>query len=214
MKVLSVNVGLPREVSYKGMQVSTGIYKEPVSGSIAIRKLNLDGDRQADLSVHGGFEKAVYAYPSEHYQYWRQELARDLPVGMFGENLTTEGLREDQLNIGDELLVGTARLRVVQPRMPCYKLAMRFDRDDMIKRFLDSRKSGFYFSVINEGTVSAESAIEFATRHQHGVTVSDITQLYVARGPSDLLERAVAAPALPESWRQWLLQRSHRGHSA
>ncbi|MBA3914368.1 MAG: MOSC domain-containing protein [Acidobacteriales bacterium] len=213
MKVLSVNVGLPREVSYRGMQVSTGIFKEPVSGSIPVRKLNLDGDRQADLSVHGGEEKAVYAYPIEHYQYWRQELGQDLPLGMFGENLTTEGLREDQLSIGDELLVGSALLRVVQPRMPCYKLAMRFDRDDMIKRFLASRKSGFYFSVINEGAVSADATIEVASRDQHSVTVSDITQLYVERGPSSLLERAVAVPALPESWRQWLLQRSH-GHSA
>jgi MOSC domain-containing protein YiiM len=210
MKVVSVNVGLPREVHYKGMTVTTGIYKDPVQGSVAVRTLNLDGDRQADLSVHGGPEKAVYAYPLEHYDYWRHELGVDLTYGIFGENLTTEGLSEEQLNIGDELRVGTALLRVTQPRMPCYKLAMRFDRDDLIKRFLASRKSGIYFSVVEEGEVSAGAPISFITRDPNGVLVSDITQLFADRGANTaLLERAVKVPALPVSWRDWLVQRAH-----
>ncbi len=206
-----MNVGLPREVHYKGMTVSTGIFKEPVQGTVAVRTLNLDGDRQADLSVHGGPYKAVYGYPLEHFDFWRHELGIDLPYGMFGENLTTEGLLESELNIGDELRVGTALLRVAQPRMPCYKLALKFNRDDMIKRFLASKKSGFYFSVVEEGEVAAESPMAFTQRDENKVAVSDITALYTDRHGNDaLLERAVKVPALPESWRQWLEQRAHR----
>jgi MOSC domain-containing protein YiiM len=149
MKIVSVNVGMPRDVVWKGMTVQTAIFKEPVDGPVAISKLNLAGDRQADLSVHGGVEKAVYAYPAEHYDYWRNELPGvSFPLGKFGENLTTDGLREDSLCIGDRLRIGSGVLMVTQPRIPCYKLALRFDRDDMITRFLKSGRSGFYFSVI------------------------------------------------------------------
>jgi len=130
------------------MTVQTGIFKDPVNGPVTIRKLNLAGDQQADLTVHGGAEKAVYAYPAEHYEYWRKTLPEaPFSWGKFGENLTTEGLGEDSLCIGDRLRVGSAILMVTQPRMPCYKLALRFDRDDMIKLFLTSQRSGFYFSV-------------------------------------------------------------------
>jgi len=155
MKIVSVNVGLPREVSWKGRTVQTAIFKEPVAGAVTIRELNLAGDQQADLTVHGGLEKAVYAYPAEHYEYWRKELSDvSLSWGAFGENLTTEGLREDTLCIGDVLRVGSAVLQITQPRMPCYKLELRFDRDDMIKRFLASGRSGFYFSVIEREGMS------------------------------------------------------------
>src|SRR5229473_1003729 len=149
MKVVSVNVGFPREVPWKGQTVTTGIFKEPVEGRVMLRTLNLEGDRQADLSVHGGRSKAVYAYPAEHYRYWSRELPElPLPWGMFGENLTTEGLQEEELNIGDRLRIGAAEVMVTEPRMPCYKLGIRFGRSDILRRFLDSGKSGFYFSVL------------------------------------------------------------------
>src|SRR5215470_17924211 len=165
MKIVSVNVGLPREVVWKGITVQTAIFKEPVTSAVSIRELNLAGDQQADLTVHGGSKKAVYAYPAEHYEYWRQQLSNDsLPWGAFGENLTTTGLGEDTLCIGDLLRVGSALLQVTQPRMPCYKLELKFNRDDMIKRFLVSGRSGCYFSVIEPGNVRAGSKIEILNR--------------------------------------------------
>ena len=207
MKVVSVNVGLPREVVWKGITVQTAIFKEPVATMVAIRKLNLTGDQQADLTVHGGAEKAVYAYPVEHYEYWRRQL-QDVPLswGAFGENLTTEGLGEDTLCVGDLLRVGSAVLQVTQPRMPCYKLELRFNRDDMIKRFLASGRSGFYFSVIEPGDVGVESKIEVLNRDPEGVTVRDILRLYLGRTRDPkLLQRATNISALPQNWRTQLL---------
>jgi len=215
MKVISVNVGRPRIVLWKGTQVSTGIFKSPVEGPIELKQLNLCGDRQADLSVHGGPYKAVYGYPSEHYPYWRQQLPQpDLPWGAFGENLTTEGLFEDSLYIGDQLRIGTALLQVTQPRVPCYKITIRFDRDDMIKRFIKSNTSGFYFSVVEEGQLAAGDKIEIVHRDPAAVSVADINHLYyrTARpGIADaenLLHRAVNLEALPESWRDHLRHRA------
>lgn len=207
MKVLSVNVGLPQDVVWKGKTITTGIFKVSVQGSVAMRKLNLDGDGQADLSVHGGADKAVYVYPSEHYPYWRQELPdHDLPWGMFGENLTTAGLREDDVNIGDLFRVGSAEVVVTQPRMPCYKLAAKFRRDDIIKRFLFSGRTGFYFAVLKEGEVGAEDKIERIARDKNNITVADITRLYVnERNNAPLIRRAVQVEALPESWRGYFL---------
>jgi len=203
MKVLSVNVGLPREVTWKGRVVTTGIFKEPVEGRVMMRTLNLDGDGQADLSVHGGPSKAVYLYPAEHYEYWRAELPNvDLPWGAFGENLTTNGLSEDDVNIGDRFRIGSAEVMVSEPRMPCYKLGVKFRRDDIIKRFLKSRRSGFYFSVLHEGDVGAGDAIELIGRDRNDVTVADITGLYVDdKNNLELLRRAVQVEALPEKWR-------------
>ena len=156
MKVISVNVGRPQLVVSNEKPVSTAIFKQPVTGRVAVRTLNLDGDRQADLSVHGGPSKAVYGYPSEHYEYWKQELPEmELPWGMFGENLTTSGLMESELNVGDKFQAGTAVLMVTEPRMPCYKLGIRFGRSDIIKRFLASGRTGFYFAVLREGDVGA-----------------------------------------------------------
>jgi len=205
MKLISLNVGLPRVVEWNGGQVATGIFKEPVQGPVILRTLNLDGDRQADLSVHGGVSKAVYAYASEHYEFWRRELPdMELPYGMFGENFTTEGLREDAVNIGDRFRAGTAELMVTEPRMPCYKLAIKFGRADIIKRFLQSRRTGFYFAVLKEGEVKAGDAIEPLSRDENNVAVADITRLY-AFEKDDLvtLRRAVKLKALPESWRQY-----------
>ncbi|MBE9210832.1 MOSC domain-containing protein [Nostoc sp. LEGE 06077] len=208
MQVISVNVGLPREVLWKGKTVTTGIFKEPVEGRVMVRSLNLDGDRQADLSVHGGKDKAVYAYPFEHYDYWRRKLPEmDLPWGMFGENLTTGGLLENEVNIGDRFWIGSAEVMVTQPRMPCYKLGIKFGRTDIVKQFLDSRLTGFYFSVLQEGTVGNGDTLSLISRDSNNITVADITQLY-ARETHDLelLQRAVQVEALPTGWRDYFQQ--------
>jgi MOSC domain-containing protein YiiM len=212
MRLISVNVGLPREIVYKGKPVTTGIFKEPVRGRVTLRMLNLDGDRQADLSVHGGPSKAVYAYPSEHYEYWRTELTdMQLPWGMFGENLTTHGLQEDEIHIGDRFLIGSAELIATEPRLPCYKLAVKFGRDDIVKRFLQSGRTGFYFAVVREGEVGIGDDIALIGREEHDVSVADITRLYV-RDKDDLktLQRAMQVEALPESWRAYFRKRIER----
>ena len=167
-----------------------------------VRTLNLDRDQQADLTVHGGANKAVYAYPSEHYRYWRTELPGvDLPWGMFGENFTTEGLFEETVYIGDRFRIGDAEVIVTEPRMPCYKLGIKFGRADMIKRFLASRRTGFYFAVAREGAVGAGDAIKLIRQEQQETSVGDITRLY-AFEKNDLksLRRAIEVEALPENW--------------
>ena len=211
MQVVSVNVGLPREVIWKHMTVQTAIFKAPVQGDVNVGKLNLAGDRQADLSVHGGADKAVYGYPSEHYEFWRNELADDLSWGNFGENLTTEGLSERALFIGDRLKIGSAVLTVTQPRMPCYKLGIRFGRDDIIKRFLASRRCGFYFSVAEEGEVAGGAKIEILSRDPERVTVVDIVDLFLSETPdAKVLERALRVAALPAMWKTALAERVSR----
>jgi MOSC domain-containing protein YiiM len=208
MKLISVNVSQPRDVIWKGRAVTTGIFKEPVAGAVRLRTLNLDGDRQADLSVHGGPEKAVYVYPSEHYDYWRSELGRSvLSWGMFGENFSTEGILENQTSIGDKYRIGSALVMVTQPRMPCYKLGIKFGRDDMLKLFLKSLRSGFYLSVLEEGEVSAGDEIQLVARDRNNITVTDITRLYsVEKNNDDLKRRAIEVEALPASWRNYFLK--------
>lgn len=214
MELISVNVGLPREVTWKGKTVRTGIFKEPVPGNtrVMVRSLNLDGDGQADLSVHGGLDKAIYVYPYEHYDYWRTELPdTELSLGIFGENLTVTGLREAEINIGDRFQIGTAKLMVTQPRLPCYKLGIRFGRPDMVKRFLASRRTGFYFSVLQEGEVGTGDTLELVSRDDNKITVADITQLYVREENNpELLHRASQLAALPKSWRDYFQEQSHR----
>ena len=209
MQLVSVNVGLPREVVWHGRVVRTSIWKAPAEGLVRVSSLNLDGDQQSDLSVHGGKDKAVYAYPREHYEYWRQELpATDFAWGAFGENFTTEGLLELDIRIGDRIRVGSAEFLVTQPRTPCFKLGVRFGRDDMVKRFLRSGRCGFYLAVIREGEVASGNSIEFVGRDELGVTVADIASLYARdRGRENLLRRAVDVPALPESWKAYLRKR-------
>ena len=209
MKLLSVSVGLPREIEWKGKFIRTSIFKAPVLGRVRVTKLNLEGDQQSDLSVHGGIEKAVYAYPSEHYPFWREELPGvDLPWGAFGENLTTEGLIEDAVHIGDRFRIGSAEFVVTQPRMPCFKLGIRFGRADIVKRFLRSGRAGFYFAVREEGEVSAGDSIELLARDEHGVTVADVVNLYTADAANqDLLRRVSELSALPESWRDYFRKR-------
>jgi MOSC domain-containing protein YiiM len=212
MKVISLNVARPRLALYKGATINTGIFKQPVSGPVPLRTLNLDGDRQADLSVHGGPYKAVYAYPSEHYAFWRDELpGLDLPWGLFGENFTTEGLAESDLHIGDRLQIGSAIVMVRQPRQPCYKLAAKFQRDDILERFLHSGRSGFYFSVEQEGTVEAGDSFEFRSRDQKAVTIAEMNTLFVQEKYNrPLLGKAIASAALPEDWRDYLAPRLAR----
>jgi MOSC domain-containing protein YiiM len=200
MKIISLNVGKPRTVLQGDRDVKTSIFKSAVPGPLLLRRLNLDGDAQSDLEVHGGRNKAVYAYASEHYEFWREELpGQDLPWGMFGENLTTEGLTEENACIGDQFRMGEAIVKVTQPRMPCYKLGIRFGRPDMVKRFLASRRSGIYFSVVEEGTIDVGDTIEKIHEDDNRLSVADINRAYVdTRNNEPLLRRIVDLAILPQ----------------
>ncbi len=250
MRVISVNVGLPREVTWHGTSVSTGIFKEPVTGRIALRKLNMEGDRQADLTVHGGEYKAVYCYPLEHYDYWRKELPnRELPMGVFGENFTLDdgpgeensperageagerglpedagrmeeaGWPEDRVHVGDRFEVGSAEVVATQPRLPCYKLGIRFESDHMVRRFLASGRTGFYLAVTREGEVGAGDAMKVISRDPNGVPISEIVRLYTGKRYSSAdvatIEKTFAIEAFPESWKEYLRERVEQiGHSS
>jgi MOSC domain-containing protein YiiM len=209
MQVLSINVGLPRDVLWRGQTITTSIFKVPVAGTLRVRRLNVDGDGQSDLTVHGGEEKAVYVYPSEHYAFWREELpGMDLPWGTFGENLTTTGLDESNVHIGDRLRIGSAEFVVTQPRMPCYKLGIRFGRPDIIKRFLESGRTGFYLAVTVEGDAAAGDAVSVTARHPDAIAVADVVSLYARdAGNQELLRRVSALAALPEDWRDYFRTR-------
>jgi MOSC domain-containing protein YiiM len=209
VQLMSVNVGRPREIDWHGRLIRTSIWKAPVEGPVRVSSLNLEGDEQSDLSVHGGPEKAVYAYPCEHYEFWRRELpAAEFPWGAFGENFTTAGLLEPDISIGDRLRVGSAEFLVTQPRMPCFKLGLRFGREDMVKRFLHSGRSGFYLAVVREGAVASGDALEFVKRDEHTVAVADITALYTSdKANESLRRRALEVAALPDSWKEALKKR-------
>jgi len=212
MKVISVNVGLPRDVTWQGQTVSTGIFKQAVDGRVAVRRLNLDGDGQADLTVHGGAFKAIYCYPSEHYGPWKAELDdRELPIAIFGENLTTVGLNEASVHLGDRFSIGSAHVVVTQPRMPCYKLGIRFQSKTIITQFLASGRSGFYLAVEREGDVGAGDAITPLARDPESVPVADITRLSRAKSydATDVavIRRALRVAAFPESWKEHFRER-------
>jgi MOSC domain-containing protein YiiM len=209
MRVVSVNVGLPRAVRWRGREVTTAIFKEPAHGRLPIRRLNLDGDRQADLTVHGGAAKAVYAYPLEHYAFWREELGEELALGAFGENLTVEGLPlEDAVAVGDRFRVGTAQLVVTQPRLPCYKLGIRFGRKEMIKRFLASGRTGYYFAVAVEGDVAAGDQLQTLALHPARVSIAEITRVYASdQVDVSTIERLVDLDPLPDDWRRYFAHR-------
>jgi MOSC domain-containing protein YiiM len=206
MKIFSLNVGVPRDVKWYGGEVRTGIYKQPVEGRVNLRRLNLDGDRQADLAVHGGPYKAVYCYPHEHYEYWNKTLpGRELTIGIFGENFTTEGILEDSVHLGDEFAAGAAEMVVTQPRLPCYKLGIRFDDGLMVKRFLASGRSGFYMAVKKAGEVGAGDEITVIARDPERVSIAAFNRLYVAkhydRDDASVIERMLGIAALPEDWK-------------
>ena len=212
MRVLSVNVGVPHEVSWRGKAVTTGIYKDPVAGSVRIRTLNLDGDRQADLRVHGGREKAVYAYSSEFYDLWREERPDlEFRFGQFGENLTTEGLLDGDVSVGDRFRVGTAKLVVTQPRLPCFKLGIKMGRDEFVAEFLERGLYGFYLAVAREGDVQAGDPIVALHRDPRGFRVAEVARLHAHdRYDVDGLRRAAELDVLPESWRDYFRRRLDR----
>ncbi len=209
MKLISINAGLPREVSWAGKTVATSIWKEPVAGPVRVSALNIEGDRQSDLSVHGGPDKAVYVYPSEHYAYWRERLpGAELPWGAFGENFTSEGLAEDSVRIGDRLRIGSAEFAVTQPRMPCFKLGIRFGRPQMVKMFLKSGRTGFYLAVTREGEAAAGDRVELLAPARDSLTIADIVRLYASDSENqETLMLAAKLPGLPESWRDYFKKR-------
>jgi MOSC domain-containing protein YiiM len=209
MKLLSIQVSLPRKVTWQRHTVSTGIFKEPVEGPVMLRTLNLDGDRQADLTVHGGKRKAVYVYPSEHYGPWSAELPGvELPWGAFGENFTTGGLLEDRVRIGDRFRIGEAEVMVTQPREPCYKLGIKFGDPRIVYRFLESRRSGFYLAVVREGLVEAGDPFELLGGDPNGVTVDEVNRFFLGERDDEALARALKCDALPEVWKKYLRRQS------
>jgi MOSC domain-containing protein YiiM len=208
MLVVSVNVGMPREVEWNRKKVLTGIFKSPVAAKLTVRRLNIDGDGQADLTVHGGPDKAVYAYPNEHYGPWSERLDRELTPGIFGENLTTAGLLEDEVHIGDEFRVGTARLVVTQPRLPCFKLGIRFDDPGMVKSFVQAGKPGIYFAVLEEGVVGPGDPIERIAEDPSRITVAEMFSLVLDRDLApDALRRLLGVSSLAAVWRKELEER-------
>jgi MOSC domain-containing protein YiiM len=213
MEIVSLNVGLPREVIWHGQPVTTGIFKSPTTERIRLRKLNLDGDRQADLTVHGGEHKAVYCYPLEHYAYWRKKLpGRDLPYGSFGENFTTQGLTEENVHLGDRFAINNAEVVVTQPRLPCYKLGVRFGSDEMVKKFLASRRTGFYVAVTREGNVAAGDEIIPVVQNASRISISDFMRLFLAKSLNDAdratLQELYALPSVPSDWKHYFHERA------
>jgi MOSC domain-containing protein YiiM len=203
MKLLSVQVGRIREIEWKGRTTTTGIFKEPVVGRVAARANGLEGDHQADLEVHGGPSKAIYAYPAAHYPVWQQELPdAELPWGAFGENLTLAGVTEETVCVGDAFDVGSARLVVTQCRLPCFKLGIRFGDPEMVRRMLESRRFGFYFGVERNGVLGAGDELLPVRRDPRRVSVADIARLYLNQSDDpELLARAITIPSLTPSWR-------------
>ena len=221
MKLISVNVGLARLLTWGGATFKTGIFKNAVEGRVMLRTTNLDGDRQADLSVHGGPNKAVYCYPREHYPPWNADLPDPARTwGAFGENFTTEDLLETDVSIGDRYRIGSAVVMVTTPRLPCFKLAAKFQRDDMIERFVRSGRCGYYFSVIEEGEVGAGDEFELLGREESTLTIAEVNRLYTAKSPDrETLQRSLHVKLLPESWRMRFRarladmdDRKHDGH--
>jgi MOSC domain-containing protein YiiM len=209
MKIVSINVGRPRQIPWQGQFVLTSIFKAPVTGRVRVKPYNVDGDEQSDLTVHGGVNKAVYVYPSEHYAFWKRELPdADFGWGNFGENLTTEGLLEDRVRIGDTLRIGSAEFIVTQPRLPCFKLGIRFNRADMVKHFHLSGRSGFYLSIVREGEVGADDEVAHVAGGDDSISVAAIFRLYTADDADrQLMQRATELPALSPSWREHFRKR-------
>ena len=204
MKLISLNVGQPREIEWNGKAVRTSIFKYPVTDRRHVSQLNIEGDEQSDLRVHGGVNKAVYAYDVSHYQHWKKVLLRDdWGWGMFGENLTTDGLLDQEARIGDVYQIGTAKLQVVQPRFPCMKLNVRFSKPDMVELFMAQKRNGIYFKVLEEGTVQANDEIRLAERSAYAVTIQEYVACYYAKGqPSNVCNTILSIPFLPESQRR------------
>lgn len=209
MKLLSVNIAQPREVEYSGRRVSTGIFKQPVHGALMLHQEGLEGDAQADLSVHGGVDKAAYAYPIEHYAYWQQQLGREaFPHGQFGETLTIEGLLETDVAIGDRLRIGEALLEVSQPRTPCFKLGIKMGRKEFPKEFQDSGRVGFYMRVIEPGHLCAGDAIEVVSRYTPRHTVNELWRWsHLDKDDHSAALAATRLEPLAKSWKEKFAKR-------
>ncbi len=214
MRLVSVNVSLPKLVEFCGQTMSTSIFKEPVGGRVFVRRLSLEGDWQADLRSHGGLNKAVYAYPLEHYAWWSQELDRDdLRPGQFGENLTLEGLTEDTAHLGDVFRVGGALLQVTQPRYPCFKLGIKMGDPLFPKRFLASGRIGFYLRVLQEGELGLGDVVELVEKSD-SLTIRELWHLVlVDRGNIEGARRALRCPTLAREWREPLEARLSQTHT-
>ncbi|HUN89646.1 MAG TPA: MOSC domain-containing protein [Terriglobales bacterium] len=208
MKILSVNVAQPQTLIAGKLAVQSAIAKCPVEGPVMVRRTNLDGDRQADLKVHGGVNKAVYAYPSEHYDFWRRDLGKELPYGMFGENLTTEGLVDSEVFIGDRYQIGSTILTVTQPRTPCYKLAARLEYQPILERMYSERRHGWYMSVEQEGTIAAGDEIRLIGRPANSITVLELISVWMGKDLSpELVARSLALDLSPK-WKNKIVQRT------
>ena len=203
MKLLSVNVSLPREVPYKGKTVKTGIFKEAAQGRVKLGGLNLEGDGQADLVGHGGIYKAVHVYSIENYDYWKRELGRDdFSYGQFGENFTVEGMPDDKVNVGDVFRVGTALVEVTQPRVPCFKLAMKMEMPNFLKVLMPSERVGFYLRVLEEGEVGAGDVLERVKVGPEQMSVREMFHLlYFAKQKPEGARKALRIPAVSPGWR-------------
>ena len=202
MEIVSLNVSLPREIEVGGQKVRTGIFKEPVDKRLMLHQLNFDGDGQADLMAHGGIYKAVYGYPYEHYATWQSELERDdFTYGQFGENLTTRGLLENEIYVGNVYRIGDAVLQITQPRVPCYKLAIRMNDAKFVKKFMKAERTGFYFRVIEEGEVGAGDSITLLEEDPQQMTVQAINHLLYFEQVSQLAEKALKIDALSPGWK-------------
>jgi MOSC domain-containing protein YiiM len=205
--VVSVNVGRPQQLSVRrGRPLMSAIGKAPVEGRVRVAGVNLDGDDQADRRVHGGPDKAVYAYAVEDTAFWEDELGRELAPGAFGENLTTEGLDVSGAVVGERWRIGTVELEVCQPRLPCSKLALRMGEPTMVKRFAQASRPGAYLRIVGEGSLAAGDGIEVVSRPEHGVTVRDVSDAILL--DEALLERAASAPALPADLAEWMRERA------
>lgn len=202
MNVISVNVGLPTLLHFNGRTRTSAIVKKPVYGKIEFKNGNLIGDKQADLRVHGGKYKAIYLYPSEHYEYWEDQMPDEkFEWGAFGENITSFGLMENDICIGDKVLIGTIETIVSQPRFPCENLNFKFQREDMVKKFADSRKHGFYVQVTKQGFVSKNDKIEIIQKHSGKITIQEFVENYYSnRKNQHFHERLLKNEYVPDSW--------------
>lgn len=209
MQLISVNVAMPKEVQHKRKTVQTGIFKEPVEGRVRLRELNLDGDGQADLSVHGGVHQAVYVYPFEHYDYWQEKLGRkDLTFGQFGENFTTLGMLEEQIHIGDIFRIGSAMVQVTQPRVPCYKLALKMQMPQFPKLFMASGRTGFYLRVLQPGEVGAGDVIQRLDIDPDPMSVQEVFRLaFIEPNNRTALQKAADLRGLSPGWQSMFEER-------
>jgi MOSC domain-containing protein YiiM len=208
MAIETVSAGVPRLVRWRRREVRTSIFKTPVAGPVLVRRHNLEGDRQSDLAVHGGEYKAVYAYAAEDYGWWREALGHDLEPANFGENLTVQGLSEGVVHVGDVFRAGAAELEATEPRLPCYKLGIRFGDPGMVRKFAEARRWGVYFRVVTEGPLSAGDSFERIHSDCAAIPVSDVARVFLFdRGDTATIERLAAHERLDPAWRESFVER-------